>query len=448
MASTGLTKKTQGHCLVDLNYKDQLYKNTKLSILPDLCADVILGHDFLSQHSGLCIPFKGAQGTFSVCGVAAAKVEAPSLFENLTPHCKPVATKSRRQTPDNEKFIDQEVQRLLKEGIIEQSSSPWRAQVLITTNERHKKRMVVDYSQTINKHTYLDAYPLPNLEVMVEKIAENKYFSTLDLKSAYHQIPIKPKDKPYTAFEAAGNLYQFQRIPFGVTNGVASFQRIINTIIKEEKCEATEAFVDNVTVAGKTKEEHDHNLQKFLKVADKYNLTFNDSQSVICVEQLDLMGYRISQGVISPDPERLRPLKEMQPPRTLKSQRRIIGMFSYYSKWISQFSDKIRPLIQNTEFPPSSSVIESFEALKKELENSILVTVDPLKTLTVETDASDVAISATLNQDGRPVAFFARTLSSSERNHSAIEKEAYAIVEAIKKWRHFLINSDFNLVTD
>ena len=123
-------------------------------------------------------------------------------------------------------------------------------------------------------------------------------------------------------------------------------------------------------------------------------------------------------------------------------------MFSYYSKWISQFSDKIRPLIQNTEFPPSSSVIESFETLKKELENSILVTVDPLKTLTVETDASDVAISATLNQDGRPIAFFARTLSSSERNHSAIEKEAYAIVEAIKKWRHFLLNTHFNLVTD
>ena len=146
-----------------------------------------------------------------------------------------------------------------------------------------------------NKDTYLDAYPLPNLESMIEKISQYKYYSTLDLKSAYHQIPIQAKDKPYTAFEAAGNLYQFCRIPFGVTNGVASFQRIINTIIQKEKCEAVEAYVDNVTIGGNSKEEHDSNLQNFRNAAAKYNLTFNEDQSIIGVEQLDLMGYRISQ---------------------------------------------------------------------------------------------------------------------------------------------------------
>ena len=448
MASTTLTKETQGHCFVKLQYEDRTYKNFKLSVLSDLCADVVLGHDFFNLHSKLSLPFNGHNAPFSVCGVAAAKIVAPSLFENLTPNCKPVATKSRRQTPDNEKFINSEVKRLLREGIIEPSSSPWRAQVLVTTNERHKKRLVVDYSQTINKDTYLDAYPLPNLESMIEKISQYKYYSTLDLKSAYHQIPIQAKDKPYTAFEAAGNLYQFRRIPFGVTNGVASFQRIINTIIQKEKCEAVEAYVDNVTIGGNSKEEHDSNLQNFRNAAAKYNLTFNEDQSIIGVEQLDLMGYRISQGLIRPDPERLRPLREMPAPTTLKAQRRVVGMFAYYSNWISQFSDKIRLLNQNTEFPPPASVVQSFETLKHELGCAILVTVDPLKPLSVETDASDVAISATLNQEGRPVAFFSRTLSPSECNHSSVEKEAYAIVEAIRKWRHFLLNKHFKLFTD
>ena len=448
MASTTLTKETQGHCSVKLKYEDRIYRDFRLSVLPDLCADVILGHDFLNMHSKLSLSFSGNGAPFSVCGVAAAKIVAPSLFQNLTPDCKPVATKSRRQTPDNEKFITGEVKRLLHEGIIEPSSSPWRAQVLVTTNERHKKRLVVDYSQTINKHTYLDAYPLPNLEKMVEKISKYKYYSTLDLKSAYHQIPIQVKDKPFTAFEAAGRLYQFKRIPFGVTNGVASFQRIINSVIEKEHCEGAEAYVDNVTIGGYTKEEHDRNLRNFFEAAAKYNLTFNEDQSVICVEQLDLMGYRISQGLIRPDPERLKPLNEMPAPTTLKAQKRIVGMFSYYSNWIYQFSDKIRPLNQNTVFPLPDSVSKSFETLKEELGNAVLVTVDPRKPLTVETDASDVAISATLNQEGRPVAFFSRTLSPSECNHSPVEKEAYAIVESIKKWRHFLLNTHFKLLTD
>ena len=96
------------------------------------------------------IPFEGPRKPFSLCGLAAAKVEPPSLFENLTDDCKPVATKSRRFNNPDRVFITDEVSRLLEEDIIEPSKSPWRAQVLVTSNENHKKRMVVDYSQLID----------------------------------------------------------------------------------------------------------------------------------------------------------------------------------------------------------------------------------------------------------------------------------------------------------
>ena len=187
MASTSLTNETAGHCNVLIEHKENVYEHIKLSLLPDLCADVILGHDFLKLHENLVMPFQGKKATFSVCGVTAANVEAPSLFQNLTEDCKPIATRSRRQTPDNEKFINNEVKKLLEAGIIEPSSSPWRAQVLVANDGRHKKRMCVDYSQTINKFTQLDAYPLPRIDQMVEYIASFKIFSTLDLKSAYYQ---------------------------------------------------------------------------------------------------------------------------------------------------------------------------------------------------------------------------------------------------------------------
>ena len=106
-------------------------------------------------------------------------------------------------------FIKEETTRLLKEGIIEPSVSPWRAQVLVTSNENYKRRMVIDYSDTINMFTELDAYPMPNIIKLINDISKYKYFTTLDLKSAYHQVPIKEEDRKYPTFEIDGNLYQF-----------------------------------------------------------------------------------------------------------------------------------------------------------------------------------------------------------------------------------------------
>ena len=138
--------------------------------------------------------------------------------------------------------------------------------------------MVIDYSQTINRFTLLDAFPLPRMNEMIGEIAKYRMFSTLDLKSAYHQIAIRPRDKLYTAFEANGRLYQFCRTPFGVTNGVASFQRIVDQIITDEKLEGTFTYIDNVTVCGHNRKEHDENLRRFMSAVDKYNLTLNDDK--------------------------------------------------------------------------------------------------------------------------------------------------------------------------
>ena len=126
--------------------------------------------------------------------------------------------------------------------------------------------MVVDYSQTVNKFTCLDAYPFPRIDDLISNISHFTVFSTLDLQSAYHQIPIRPEDKVFTAFEACGRLYQFTRIPFGVTNGVAAFQRTIDSIIENEKLAGTFAYLDNVTVCGTTLEDHDRNMTNFLDI--------------------------------------------------------------------------------------------------------------------------------------------------------------------------------------
>ncbi|GFN94502.1 retrovirus-related pol polyprotein from transposon opus [Plakobranchus ocellatus] len=358
-ASTNLSSTTKGHCFVALHHRGQIYRSVKLSILQGLCADLILGHDFLSQHDGLQMSFKGSKPTFSVCGLSTAKVEPASLFNNLLPECKPIATTSRRFSLPDKQFIDAEIHKLLSEDVIEPSKFPWRAQVLVTSDDRHKKRMCVDYSQTINRFTQLDAYPLPRIDEMIEKISEYEIFMTLDLKSAYHQIPIKEEDKPYTAFEAGGNLYQFKRIPFGVTNGVACFQRIIDSMIRNENIKDTFAYLDNVTICAKNQREHDHNFAVFLKSAKDYNITFNESKSIISAKEIKLLGYLVSKGHIQPDPDRLKPLRDLNEPHNAKSQQRVIGMFAYYSSWIPKFSDNVHPLVKNNIFPLPQEVKES-----------------------------------------------------------------------------------------
>ena len=348
----------------------------------------------------------------------------------------------------DKKFISAEIERLLKNDLIEASSSPWRAQPFVVTPENHRKRMVIDYSQTINKFTQLNAYPLPRMQDVVNSVAQYSVYSTLDMSSAYHQVELPPSDRLYTAFQADGSLWQWKRIPLGLSNAVPVFQRIIDDIIKTNGCKGTVAYLDNITVGGKTQKEHDENLSKFLKVARDCNLTFNESKCVYSTDCVKLLGYQISKGTLKPDPDRVKTLLELPPPTNSKEQQRVVGLFAYYAQWISQYSDKVKPLLKNCTFPLSNHALKAFDELKAELAEVSLGVIDETAPFVVETDASNFALSATLNQNNRPVAFFSRTLHKTELNHSSVEKEAAAIVEAIRKWNHLLTGRRFKLITD
>ena len=164
------------------------------------------------------------------------------------------------------------------------------------------------------------------------------------MKIAYHQIPLLAEDKIYTAFEANVKLYQFTRIPFSLTNAVVAFQRKMDNFIAKNDLKNTWAYLDNLSTAGNTQEEHNENLSKFLAPAKKHNFIFNENNSIISVDTVKLCGCVISHESIKPDPERLEPLRNMHPPKYQKSKQRVIRMFSYYSQFIKNFSDKIQPI--------------------------------------------------------------------------------------------------------
>ncbi|XP_046863329.1 uncharacterized protein LOC124457082 [Xenia sp. Carnegie-2017] len=391
MVLTSLKAKVLGHCFVDIELGHQCYSSVRLGVLKDLCSDIILGQDFQREHKSVVIEF-------------AASIEEPSLFANLLPECKPIASKSRQFSREDQEFIKQEINHLLVEGIIEPSTSPWRAQVVVSKDplQRHKKRLCIDYSQTVNLYTELDAYPLPRIDNMVNNLASYRVFSKFDLRSAYHQVPIKKADGKFTGFEA---------------NGYDQFG-------------------------------HDENVRKFREAVKRRNLTLNENKTVESKSAFNLLSNCIANGVISPYQERLRPLKSFPPPENSKSLKRVIGMFAYYAKWIPNYSDKVQPLLQATSFPLDGDALNAFTMLKEELQKASLHSIDESLPFVVETDASETALSATINQGGRPVAFMSKTLQGSQLHYPAVEKEAMAIIEAVRKWQHFLANRHFTLKTD
>ena len=501
MANTELKSKVMGTCRESLQFDAKEYNNVELLVLPGLCADIILGKDFQSLHESVTIKYGGdrpplvigaADASVSsspnmsdppsthsappspntsappsthsappsqsnstppahICSLLGAlgtlNIEPPALFPNMCPDIKPIATSRRRYNSADTKFIDQEVQRLLAERIIEKSNSPWRAQPIVVTRG-NKKRLAIDYSETINKFTNLDAYPLPRIDETVNSIAQYGVYTTMDLKWAYNQYEISEEDRPYTAFEANGGLYQYRRLPFGVTNGVACFQRAMDKFISDNELDATYAYLDNITICGKNQAHHDENLQKFMKAAKKANLTFNEDKCEFSTRSLKILGSVVENGTIRPDPDRLQPLLNLSAPQNVKQLKRTLGFFAHYSTYIRHFSSKVRPLSQTTSFPLSEEALNAFNQLKSDVKDSVMGAVDVSVPFTLETDASDYAIGAVLNQCGRPVAFFSRTLQPSEVKHSAVEKEALAIIESVRHWRHFLTGSHFTLQTD
>ena len=357
-------------------------------------------------------------------------------------------TPTRRHSRPDQQFIKEEVRTLLKEGIIEKCQSPWRAQVLVTSDDRHKRRMVIDYSRTINRYTHQDAYPIPRMDDLVQNLARHNVFSKLDLKSAYHQVPLREDEKKFTAFEADGQLFQFRRLPFGLTNAVAVFQRAMNALIVDNDLQGTFAYIDDVIVCGMDQEEHDRNLQRFLEVAKDNNITLNDRKCEYGLTEITYLGYCISKGSLRPDPGRLQPLKDMPVPLDLPTLRRTLGLLSYYSQWIPNFSSRVLPLLASKSFPLGEEAVQSFNSLREDICRASVAAVDETLPFEVETDASASALAATLSQLGRPVAFFSRVLSPSEKHQPAVEREALAVVEAIRKWRSFLVGRRFKVITD
>ena len=433
-----------------------------------LCDSAILGTSTLKCFSELVIAYGGSHGSlkiasgsvienhivkkfpdcFNVDNKLGLNIE-PQTAIRLLPDTKPIRTQSRRQSPEIKEFVRKEVDSLLERSIIEKSKSPWRAQVVVAKN-KNKLRMCIDYASTINSFSEFDAYPMPAMDDILEKIGRWKYFTVLDLKGAFNQIPLPESERQFTAFEANGELYQFRFVPFGITNGVPVCQRVVQNIFSDFS-DFMASWVDDLVIGGVTKAEHDERLSKVLTRAKEANLVFNPQKCSFGVKEIVYLGHTLTNGQISPDPERLKPLLEYPEPTTFKALERLMGMLVYYSKWVKNFAGVSTPLFEalnSKTLPLNASCLKAVEQLKREIASAQLTVPNDTDLVTLETDASCLAVGGYLSQNGRPIAFVSHKLNAVEKKWSTVEQEAYAIVYCVEKLRPFLVGRKFRLLTD
>lgn len=374
----------------------------------------------------------------------------------------PVHTKSYRYPYCYSEEVQRQISKLLRQGIIQHSSSPWSAPIWVVPKKpdktgNRKLRLVIDYRK-LNAKTIPDRYPIPNIESILDKLGKSNYFSTIDLASGFHQIPVNPKDIPKTAFSVENGKYEFKFMPFGLRNAPATFQRALDNILRELIGKCCLIYMDDIIVYGTSLQEHIVNLELVLNKLSDNNLKIQLDKCEFLQRSVHYVGHVIAPEGIFPNENYLKPIKTWPIPRDVKELRIFLGTLGYYRKFIRDYARITKPLTvqlkkENEKVVHTREFVEAFEKCRTILTSSdVLGFPDFDKQFIVTTDASQFAVGAVLSQKqngkDKPLAFASRTLTKTETNYSTIEKELLAIIFAVKYFRPYIYGRKFLLVTD
>ena len=278
----------------------------------------------------------------------ALENEPTGSFDDIPLHIEtgdelPVYTQPYRIPYKYQEEVDRQLKKLEKEGIIRKSSSPWQSPIVLVKKKDNSIRLCVDYRK-LNKITKGDAFPLPVIEELLVKVRDSKYFSTLDLKSGYHQIAIREEDRQKTAFSAGDNQFDFSKIPFGLKSAPNHFSRVMQSVLSGILGKNILVYLDDIVVLGNTIEEHVGNLVAVLETLRRNNLKINVKKTQFFKQEVEFLGHIINAEGIKPIHDKVRSIKEFPTPVNSKKVASFLGLASYYRRYIKDFAKKARPL--------------------------------------------------------------------------------------------------------
>eukprot|EP00253_Pinus_taeda_P029700 PITA_29700 len=314
---------------------------------------------------------------------------------------------------------------MLEAGIIQPSQSSFFAQVVLVHKKDGSWRMCLDYRE-LNKITIKYKFPIPVTNELLDELHGSNDFTKLDLHSRYHQIRMKMEEILKTTFRTHEGHYEFLVMPFGLTNAPSTFQVL-------------EGF-------------HGNHVDRVLQLLEEKQLYAKRSKCFFGVQEVEYLGHIVSNEGVKVDPRKIKAIKEWKIPTSIKHLRGLLGLIWYYRKFFKNYGKIAEPLttlLKKDEFSWTPEATKTFEHLKEAMcQALVLATLDFTKTFIVECDSSGNGIGAILMQDERPIAFGNHVIKGKYLHKAIYEKEIFPILQALKKWRPYLMGRHFKVKMD
>lgn len=367
-------------------------------------------------------------------------------------HCAP-----RRQSPPMQMESDKLTEAMEKSGITRPSNSPICSPVVLVKKKDGTFRFCIDYRR-LNETLILDRYPLPIIRDITDSLAGATIFTTFDLKSGYHQIPLDERDKHLTSFVTPSGQWEFNVLPFGLATAPSIFQRVLDLVLKGLKKDFVLVYIDDLVVFSKTFGEHLRHVDTTLSRLEKFNLRLSLKKCTFAQPSTQFLGHRVSADGVQPDDIHVERIRNWPTPRTAEEAGRFIHMAGYYRDYVLHFAEVVEPIhkltLTGVPFIWTTECDQAFCYLRRILSSAPLLVYPRFdRTFILSTDCSTIAMGAVLEQlddqaRRHPVAYFSKKLNLAQSHYSATERECLALVEAIKHWSHYLLHDHFLVFTD
>ena len=373
----------------------------------------------------------------------------------------PIYQRPRRFPEPVSDEIEKQCQELNALDIIEPSSSPWSSPVVPVRKPDNSIRLCVDYRK-LNKVTIQDRFPMPNLSDAVYSLHGVKYFTSLDLVKGYYQLKMAPEDKEYTAFSTAHGHWQFKRLPFGLCNAPASFQRQMQEILRDFPRHQVIVYIDDILILSKELRHHLELVRKVLKTLESHGIKIKPAKCSWFQQKVKFLGHMVSSSGISKLPSYMKRVEEYPKPETVRQLREFLGLINFQRKFAPHCGEIGKPLYSKTggngkkRLVWSEEMEKAFESLKELLCQDIELAFpdysESASPLELYVDASGEGAGAYLSQQQngeiRVIAFNSTSFNETQRRYSTIEKELVAIRWGVKSFKAFLYGQYFILHTD
>lgn len=394
---------------------------------------------------------------FLISGTAATTVKTGEMDIRLTSPT-PVVYRPYKLSYQEKLKVRDITKDLLDKGVIRRSQSEYASPIILVKKRDGTDRLCVDY-RALNRITVKDRYPLPLIDDHIDRLGSYKYFSSLDMATGFHQIPLKEECIHLTGFVTPEDHFEYLKMPYGLANSPIVYQRIINDTLRKLINEGNVlVYVDDVLLLSNTIDEGLELLRRVLGTLTQAGFSVNLKKCSFLVTEVEYLGRVVSEGQVRPSPRKIEALVNTLPPENVKQVRQLLGLAGYFRRYIKDYALLTAPIAHLTKKGVTFNWTPECEAIRQSLigkltDEPVLMIFDPHLPTELHTDASSAGYGAVLLQahpDGKKhvIAYYSKVTQGAEKRYHSYELETLAVVKALQNFRHYLVGLKFKVVTD